>query len=70
MYTPNLYSSSSSSSSPPSSPSSPPSSPYFTEAVVLFEYEKQEEDELTLKVGEVILDVKQVGHEPQSFFSY
>ena len=66
MYTHNLYSSSSSSFSS----SSPPSSPSFTEAVVLFEYEKQEEDELTLKVGEVILNVKQVGREPQSCSSY
>ena len=30
------------------------------EAVVLFEYEKQQDDEHSLKVGEVILDVKQV----------
>ena len=30
------------------------------EAVVLFDYEKQEPDELDLKVGELITDVKQV----------
>ena len=34
--------------------------PSLTEAVVLFEYEKQQEDELTLKIGDVIKDVKQV----------
>ena len=52
---------SSSSSSPLSSSSS------FTEVIVLFEYEKQQEDELTLKVGEVISNVKQVReHEPHS----
>ena len=31
-----------------------------TEAVVLFDYEKQEDDELSLKVGGIITDVKQV----------
>ena len=30
------------------------------EAVVLFDYEKQEDDELSLKVGDIITDVKQV----------
>ena len=32
----------------------------LTEAVVLFEYEKQQDDELSMKVGEVITDVKEV----------
>ena len=32
----------------------------ITEAVVLFDYEKQEDDELSLKVGDIIQDVKQV----------
>ena len=32
----------------------------LTEAVVLFDYEKQEDDELSLKVGDIITDVKQV----------
>ena len=32
----------------------------ITEAVVLFDYEKQEDDELSLKVGDIITDVKQV----------
>ena len=32
----------------------------LTEAVVLFEYEKQQDDELSLKVGDIITDVKQV----------
>ena len=32
----------------------------FTEAVVLFDYEKQQDDELSLKVGDIITDVKQV----------
>ena len=32
----------------------------FTEAVVLFDYEKQQDDELSLKVEDVITDVKQV----------
>ena len=31
-----------------------------TEAVVLFDYEKQQDDELSLKVGDIITDVKQV----------
>lgn len=34
--------------------------PSLTEAVVEFEYEKQQDDELTLKIGDVIKDVKQV----------
>ena len=32
----------------------------LTEAVVLFDYAKQEDDELSLKVGYIITDVKQV----------
>ena len=32
----------------------------ITKAVVLFDYEKQEDDELSLKVGDIITDVKQV----------
>ena len=32
----------------------------LTEAVVLFDYEKQEDDESSLKVGDIITDVKQV----------
>ena len=32
----------------------------LTEAVVLYDYEKQEDDELSLKVGDVITEVKQV----------
>ena len=31
-----------------------------TEAVVLFDYEKQHHDELNLEVGDVITDIKQV----------
>lgn len=31
-----------------------------TEAVVTFEYGKQQEDEIDLKVGDIIQDVKQV----------
>ena len=34
--------------------------PSLTEAVVMFEYEKQQDDELSMKVGEIITDVKQV----------
>ena len=37
-----------------------PPLPSLTEAVVLFEYEKQQDDELSFKPGEVITDVKQV----------
>ena len=32
----------------------------ITKAVVLYDYEKQEDDELSLKVGDIITDVKQV----------
>ena len=32
----------------------------LTEAVVLFDYEKQQDDELSLKLGDIITDVKQV----------
>ena len=32
----------------------------ITEAVVLFDYKKQQDDELSLKVGDIITDVKQV----------
>ena len=34
----------------------------YTEAVVTFEYEAQQDDELTLKVGNVISDVQNVSH--------
>ena len=34
----------------------------YTEAVVTFEYEAQQDDELTLKVGDVISDVQNVSH--------
>ena len=37
-----------------------PSTHTFTEAVVLFDYEKQQDDELSLKFGDIITDVKQV----------
>ena len=33
---------------------------HTSEAVVLFDYQKQQDDELSLKVGDVITDVKQV----------
>ena len=44
----------------PFSPYSQPHTHTLTEAVVLFDYEKQQDDELSLKVGDVITDVKQV----------
>ena len=37
-----------------------------TEAVVKFDYDKQQDDELTLRVGEVVENVRQVS---VSFFS-
>ena len=38
-------------------PHPPPPSHTHTEAVVLYDYEKQRDDELSLKMGDVILDV-------------
>ncbi len=35
-------------------------SPPPTEAVVLFDYEKMQDDEIDLKLGDIIQDVKQV----------
>ena len=52
---------------PPHSPSltqhTNPHTYTITEAVVLFDYEKQQDDELSLKVGDIITDVKQVGEQ-------
>ena len=39
------------------------------EAVVLFDYEKQQDDELSLKVGDIITDVEQVcAQHPYPYF--
>ncbi len=38
----------------------PPPSTTSAEAVVMFEYEKQLDDELDLKIGDIIQDVQQV----------
>ncbi len=43
-----------------SSPPPPPPSTTPAEAVVVFEYEKQLDDELDLKIGDIIQDVQRV----------
>ena len=55
---------------PPIDPAPPPplpthTHPLTTEAVVLFDYVKKHDDELSLKMGDVITNVEQVC-EPQS----
>ena len=45
---------------PPIDPPPPPLPTHTTEAVVLFEFTKKHDDELSLKMGDVITNVEQV----------